>query len=709
VKIAISFFLLINAVTASEFNIQERIETQNYSLSVYKDVFGKAEFGLRENFKETFKNQKRKNRKKILSFIGNFDGLIPEKILRPLVYWRFIESKPENVANVLTYHMLYKLNVLRDHIDHPLGSERKMASKLLQELTQFSEINTKNIFSTSFIDLKEKGELISKLEDSIAFERAIKETHLITVQLSKKLPQISPYSLSSLGFIPGNSVKVVSKNDVALSRITWLNEHVIFNGGKLDWSQPYMSMPLVRDDNGHPAFKNDPIFTQMRDMVLAAKDSIFIDIFLFGGTMGATFAKFLIDQALLKKKINPNFKVLLLHDYATNYNMKEEMMPIFRYIKNRIENEIEVKNCVSLLQANIQRHPPGIPFGITNLIPKTDEVFHEIEKRNTYYESKIDHSKVFVIDANTNHPQAYFGSKNWSDHSGAYYYDNVLFVEGPAAALVQASYYRDVQAALTEDELELKWFFYKDEGFDNKAYLERKEEILSWMKIKKKSYPHLGKTSVRLAEADVDGTVKNVRNILVDMISKAERNIYMEQLFIYDKYIVDALIKRKLQIPTLDIKILADHNGNFGMNGLPNTLFLKEMIDNKIEIRARRLLGVTAKFPNGTEQKYHQENHRKITSIDGKVILGGSSNLNPDTLQGSFREFGAQVFSTDEAVSFEADFLKDWADHKKTHAMDIENFRAKIGGKELSKEISALINSIGSALFRAKDRLERRF
>ena len=74
-------------------------------------------------------------------------------------------------------------------------------------------------------------------------------------------------------------------------------------------------------------------------MISEAKESIFIDIFLFGGTLGATLAEHLIDQTLIKRKTNPNFKALLLHDYATNYNMKDEMMPIFRYIKKRIERD----------------------------------------------------------------------------------------------------------------------------------------------------------------------------------------------------------------------------------------------------------------------------------------------------------------------------------------------------------------------------------
>ena len=213
--------------------------------------------------------------------------------------------------------------------------------------------------------------------------------------------------------------------------------------------------------------------------------------------------------------------------------------------------------------------------------------------------------------------------------------------------------------------------------------------------------------SVRIAEANVDGTVKNVRNILIDMIARAQHHVYMEQLFIYDKYITDALIKRKLQQPTLDIRILADHNGNFGMNGFPNTIFIKELMSYGIQVRARSTIGTTTSLPNGEKRTYHQENHRKISSVDSSELLVGSSNLNPDTLQGSFREFGAQVFDRGAIGSFEKYFLADWVSDR-TMALDMENLKLNIGGSELSVELSALLNDLGAILLRSKDAIEKK-
>lgn len=680
-----SSMLISNLSVAAEttmISVQERLATYQFHLKEFDTLFGLEITRNTESFAEFVKSQPPNVRKKVLQFVAEHELTTPERILLPLAYWTHLSPDPTKQQSVLKYWLMQRLQVLRDHADNPLITD--LASK------------------------KQARQLAEDWSNQARQARLTPKLRLLTESLKSLIPAIDDYSLTSMGYIPGNIVQVISENNVSPERIEWFNERVIFAGGSLDFSKDYMKMPLHKDDLGHPSFK-DPIFAKIRDMIIDAKDSIFIDIFLFGGTMGGTLSKFLLDQTIEKRKINPNFKVLLMHDYATNYNMYDEMMPIFLYIKGRIDQEPVLKESFIFLQANIQRHPPGIPFGITNIVPKTKETFPALEKRSTYYESKIDHSKVMVTDANTDHPQAYFGSKNWSDHSGGYYYDNAIYIKGPAAALVQATYWYDVDAALTTDPNELAWFYYKEMGLDNSRYLTQRQTILDWFKIKKNSYPAVGSEVVRIAEANVDGKIKDVRNILVDMISKAQSHIYMEQLFLYDPYINDALMKRKAQVPNLQVKILADHNGNFKLGGLPNTLFLDQLMQHGIEVRARRTLGVTAQFPNGKTQKYHQENHRKITSVDGKTLLGGSSNLNPDTLQGSFREFGAQIFSKNEISNFEDNFLKSWNNPNEVGSFyEGKEIQLEVAGKKLSPSLSRFINDLGATVLRAKDRLERR-
>jgi phosphatidylserine/phosphatidylglycerophosphate/cardiolipin synthase-like enzyme len=699
--------LFIFSTQSYAVNIKDRIDTQNYFLKVYPKIFGKSDVAFKSDFKKFFESQKKSDRKVGTKVIRQLSTLVPEKIMMPLVYWKVFKKDRQSAGEILSYLALYKLMVIRDYIDNPIASSKeKILLKKYLETLLGPNINTFEIFR-NFKNIEKH--YISMGSGSVeTMVKRVNNDKLLGINLKKVFPFLPTYSLTKLGIIPGNKVDVISENVRTQERIDWYNQRVVFHGGKLDFTKPYLKMPMNPEDEGHIAFKTDPIFMKIRDMIHKAKESIFIDIFLFGGTLGGTMAKFLLDETAKKIKKNPRFKVLMLHDYATNYNMLDEMLPVFLYIKNRIESESVYKDHFYFLQANIQRHPPGVPFGLTNHLEKTPELFAAIEKRSTYYESKIDHSKVIVIDANTNRPEAYFGSKNWSDHSGGYYYDNAIWVQGPAAALVQASYFDDVDAALTTDPKELAWFYYKDKGLDNKKYFPMKNAILDWFMIHRTSYPAMGNESVRFAEANVDGRIKNVRNILVDMIMQAQSHIYMEELFIYDKYIVDALIKKKMQNPSIDIRVIADHNGNFGMNGFPNTTFMREMAEHGIKVRARTTLGITANFPDGHEQEYHQENHRKIVSVDGKVLLGGSSNLNPDTLQGSFREFGAQIYATDVISRFETNFLDAWSDDELTMDSEIEHFQLKLGEKLFDVQTSHIINKFVSLLYRSKDFLEKR-
>ncbi len=691
----------------AKFDVQDRILAQEVLYDNYEAVFGDSKYARIDEFKKHVRSLKRSKKKSVSKYLMALQDKVPVKFLMPMVYWKVIDPNNEKLRQVFKLFMSYRLNVLRDVIDDPLETKDKKvrALALLRTILNSQVVTSNNISTQSKGPIKRASSRLANAQGRSSFINGVLSEPLISTPIS----HVETKSLSWLGYIPGNKVEHISKNDVSVMRIEWINENVIFNNLNrgIEWDKPHFKMPESVSAIGNPVFK-DPVFARIRDMVRDAKESIFIDIFLFGGTMGATLSKYIVEKTISENKKNNKFKTLILHDFATNYNMKPEMMPIFNYLRDEIKGNEYLKSCqcLILLQANIQRHTPGVPFGLSNLVPKTKEAFEMIEQKNTYYESKIDHSKVIVVDAKSDRPKAYFGSKNWSDHSGAYYYDDVMYVEGPGAALVQSSYYYDVEAALTTDAFEKSRFFFRSQGFSNDHYLARSSEILDFMKIKRKYYPAVGNQVVRFAESNVDGTVKNVRNMIINMIEKAESYIYMEQLFIYDKYINDALIKKRKTHPKVEIRILADHNGNFEMNGFPNTMFIAELQAVEVNVRAWRTEHSEATFPDGTKRMYHQENHRKISSVDGKIMMVGSSNMNPDTFQGSFREFGAQVYDTVEIEKFESRFKSAWSDSDKTEKFVVKNMKVK--GHEFSKELTELFNSFIRQLVRIKDDLEKR-
>jgi len=333
--------------------------------------------------------------------------------------------------------------------------------------------------------------------------------------------------------------------------------------------------------------------------------------------------------------------------------LNQEDTPFIHFIKNQINSDLNLNKSIHIFDARMS--------------------------------SKKNNSKVIVIDANTERPTALIGSKNWSDHNGGYYFDNSILVKGPGAALIQNSFYHDLKS------------------------IKVKKEILDHFKISRKSYPYTGDQTIRLTESSLDNKINNSRDTLIDMIKNAKSHIYMEQLYLYDTYIINALIKRKMEVPEIDIRILADHNNNIGLNGLPNTIYLRELKLYNIQVKARMPFSLTLKTPKGVEKELHQENHRNTISVDGKTLHTGSASMSPESLQGHTREIGIQIYDTSSIRKFETNFLISWNDRNKVMDLDIENFRAKNKTERISREISSLINAVASKILAAKDEIINQF
>ncbi len=696
-----------HSTLALKFPIQDRIKTQRLYTEVYPhiyhDIIVEDDHLFLEQLKQLpdFENQ-------IVPAITLLDKKLPKALFKALMFWRYIEPDLQKFEQVLSFTLFQKILILRDNRDSPYTLNQKEALVELQKTSGHESIKTAQLFKIYYPLVREKSHLITAIKDNLLFLEALAATKLFTYELSSK-KVTTPYLISYLGFIPGNKVELISYNSVDNERMKWVEKNRITKRQDIDFSLQHLNMPENSSSKGNLLFQKDPIFIKIRDMIKQANESIFIDIFLLGGSLGATLSKYLIDQTSKKVSENPNFKVVILHDFASHKNIMPEMRPVFKYIKERITTEEKLKNNLFLLQANIQRHPSGSPFGLGRKPIANKELILSLQSNPNHFQSKFDHSKVIVIDGNTQMPAAYFGSKNWSDSNGAFFYDDSIYIEGPAAALVQASYFNDIEAALTQNEEELEWFFYKEEGFNNEDYGQKRDSILKDFAVTQESIPYQGRSIVRLAETNVDSKIVNTRQLLVDMIIKAKKKIYIEHQFFYDKYIVDTLIKKKVEMPKIDIKVIIDPNQNLALGGLPNTIFLDELISAGIEIRSRIILPTKDQVISSvTGKRLTPLNHRKIISVDSQVIMAGSSNITPNALQGSSREFGAQVFNSAIAKSFENRFVKDWNNPSKVLIMDIENFRAKLQGRKLNKGNSDLINKILSLFLRSKDQLEGR-
>jgi phosphatidylserine/phosphatidylglycerophosphate/cardiolipin synthase-like enzyme len=191
------------------------------------------------------------------------------------------------------------------------------------------------------------------------------------------------------------------------------------------------------------------------------------------------------------------------------------------------------------------------------------------------------------------------------------------------------------------------------------------------------------------------------------MILKAKKNIYMDQRFLYDSHIVDSIIKKKISVPSLDIKIIIDNNRSNQLGGFPNSFFMSDLIKHGIKVRTRDNFILKQKYPNGKSQTFYQETHRNMTLVDGHIALTGSSNISPYSNEGHSREMNVQIYSDQQIKRYESQFLKEWNDDKKTLIVDVENFQAIIGGKSLSKPYSSLINNMAAMIIRNKKNLNK--
>ena len=394
------------------------------------------------------------------------------------------------------------------------------------------------------------------------------------------------------------------------------------------------------------SLKKDPILHKVKEMINQSRESILIDSLLLGENLGEEIINLIIKKTEEIVKENKNFKVLLLSPRKNHYRINSTL----NNFKNKIVKH-NLQNSIYII------HPPKS------------------------FERSV---KAIMIDANTNSPQAYLGSKDFITSNGGYNYDYNIWIKGPGAAVIQRMVYESVEE-----------FLQKIPEF---------KELKKVYNVTKKSYSASGSESIRIAQISKQSHTKSIRDFMIDMIKNSNDHIYMEQRFLIDSHVTNALIKRKLERPKLDIRIILDHNEDLGMNGLPNSIFIKEMKIYGINIRARKTHSITM-----AGKKIFQINNRKITSVDGKVLILGSADMNQQSLDGNTQMMSIQIFSEQEINRFEKDFLTSWRDREKTVNLDIENFTAIINENNFSKEVSSLINLVSKAFIKMKNEIIRKF
>ena len=409
-KILLSFFFTISMVFANNYNFDKAILSKNIYSELYYSIFGKIQYTSIKDFKNIVNSQPSKNKTEIMKMIKELSGYIPSQILRPIIYWTKIKPNKEKLAQSLEFTMIYKSFILRDAIQSPISSkaEKMYAYKMAEKIYHRKDLDTESFYSKLGKDFKEKSKMIADFRDTSSIINAIKETDALSFSVDTNV--LRPYTLSFQGFIPGNEIKLFSKNGNSIKRMNWFKDNSSMS-----------IMPKTPKSTGHISFKKDPIFIKYRQLIDEAKSSILITTPLLGGSIGITITDYLIKKIQSKVKVNPNFKVIISHPFQMSSPFSKEVGTLLIKVKSKI-------NSKPLLSKHL--------FIINSDIKESD------------FFKRINNTRAMVIDGNSEYPQAYIGSKTLTDSDGGYNYDNMLWIKGPAAAHIQNSIFTDIQRTI---------------------------------------------------------------------------------------------------------------------------------------------------------------------------------------------------------------------------------------------------------------------
>lgn len=168
------FSVALAAVASpSEVFLGERIAAIEFEKRSHNTMFGEEACRRPQALLKAVKTLPVMDQSMVRAFVKTYEHQIPEKILLPLVYWKFIKKSPGHETSVLQYWFQKRLQSLRDYADHPLKKDKKAQADARSLLTSWV------------------GTPGSKL--------TIQSEELI-LNLSKRFPEMEDYSLSAGGF-----------------------------------------------------------------------------------------------------------------------------------------------------------------------------------------------------------------------------------------------------------------------------------------------------------------------------------------------------------------------------------------------------------------------------------------------------------------------------------------------------------------------------
>lgn len=476
--------------------------------------------------------------------------------------------------------------------------------------------------------------------------------------------------------------------------------------------------------------QNHGIYSEMISAIRDAEESVFIDVFWIGGSIGLSLA-----QELIKKvNENPDFKVYVISDGENKFGYADEIDFVYNYMRAFSEKFIDKHFYIAPSNINLKR--TALPEFVDLLITGADvETYKEkeglkdlLENDGVHLLAKSDHSKVFVIDGlNPELGKAYVGSKNWIDSGGGINIDEVAKIQGPAVQLILNSFYYDIfeafsnkfeaegsQGGVKTRDLMRKHIDLKFPGTKNfkqglKQILRgvdvlgryRYNNPISVSNISVPYVPNQEENSVVApAQNNIYGTEVSAVEQNIQAILSAKHQILIDDQFLYDRNIVEALkvahhknnVKIYLLIETLQ-SITAK---NDIAAHIPNNLFVPDLVNLGIPVKWKltdtglkeavieankqygRLLSTTFHVKSigidGVLEKDQDSCNSEDVIVETRdaapVLITGSANKDVLTMSGGFREYQVAVFDKDAVINHDCLFWSRWNDEEHAIATD---------------------------------------
>lgn len=536
--------------------------------------------------------------------------------------------------------------------------------------------------------------------------------------------------ISQTGWIPGNKVTYLNttpSNDELFHLLkpkAFLvrNLYPLNGNGQLNYFYSKRPEQVFTKEEGFFTPENDPvwnantgIFYELKQAILKADDTIFIDIFFLGGTVGVSLAKLLIQQ--MEKK--PNLKILILRDNINHLTFEKDMKPVFNFL---LAYSLKHPKQLVISPSHINSHKSGLPSYLSSYI---NEDWLQLVGINTSMKEslspvhvgvKSDHSKVMVVDAKGPNPLAFVGSKNWIDASGSICHDDVAMVTGPAALVIQDDYYFDMFYALRFEINETTIDRWASQGWSNNLYQPSQvlnQKIINILKpfdllnrnekavanpIQKIMTPIKGNTTLRTGMNNVDSTVMSALDQNIQAILFAKKRIFINDQYVFDRNIINALLIAKRKNPTLEIKLIMEPVVDSPIPGMPNLLYADLLAKEGIQI----------KLKNKTtgDLEIRQDFHMKTLSVDGQYVIVGSANKDFNTMYGAFREEQLDIFDPKATTVHDQLFIERWSNPYETseiftqYKFTLPSSLKGVDGKTLTPEhFVSLLRSAISILF----------